>query len=152
MKATVSSKGSRPPESERIARFRSDAIGLLRARWHWLTLATLAGHLTVYLVLIVTLRAVGVSADEVSLAESFAAWSIVRVLGAIPILPGGVGVVEIGLTTALLGFGGDEAEVLARVLIYRFLTVVVPLLCGAVAGAMWRRHHPGVVEEAGAGV
>lgn len=135
----------RPPVTgwgEQFARFRADALGLVRRRWHWLTLGTLAGHLSTYLVLIVTLRAIGVGADEVSLAEAFAAWSVSRVLGGIPILPSGVGVVEVALTTALIGFGGNEAGVVASVLVYRFLTVVVPLICGAIAGALWRRAHP----------
>jgi uncharacterized protein (TIRG00374 family) len=99
-------------------------------------------------VLLVTLRAVGIESDQVSIAESFAAWSIIRVLGGIPLLPNGIGVVEVGLTTALVGFGGDEARVVAAVLVYRFLTVVVPLVCGAIAAALWRRQHPGVTEEA----
>ena len=40
--------------------FRHDAINLLRHRWHVLTLATLAGQLTVFLVLLVSLRVTGV--------------------------------------------------------------------------------------------
>jgi len=132
---------------EQFARFRADAISLLRERWHWLTVTTYGGHLSVFLVLLVTLRAVGIGRDEVSVAESFAAWSIIRVLGGIRVLPSGVGVVEIGLTTALVGFGGDEARVVAAVLVYRFLTVVLPLVCGAIAGALWRRQHPGVTEQ-----
>jgi len=126
-----------------FAEFRDDAIVLLRERWHWITLATLAGHLTVYLVLILTLRAVGVSAAEVSLAESFAAWSVVRVLAAIPIIPGGFGVVEVGLTGSLLAFGGAQGEVVAAVFVYRFLTVAPPLVLGALFGVTWRRHHAG---------
>jgi uncharacterized protein (TIRG00374 family) len=122
-------------------------VGLLRTRWHWLTLATLAGHLTVYLVLILTLRAVNITADEVSLIESFAAWSLVRILGSIPITPGGFGIVELGLTGALVGFGGSQAEVVAAVLLYRLLTVVPPILFGAAFAATWRRHHPGAEEE-----
>jgi len=140
----------RPPvgwSGEQFARFRSEAIDLLRQRWHWLTLATYGGHLSVFLVLLVTLRAVGIGRDEVSIAESFAAWSIIRVLGGIPILPNGIGVVEVGLTTALVGFGGDEARVVAAVVVYRFLSVVLPFVAGAIAGALWRRHHPGVAEQ-----
>jgi putative heme transporter len=132
---------------QEFARFRSEAVELLEKRWHWLTLGTLAGHLSVFLVLVVTLRAVGVSSDDVSVEEAFAGWSVIRVLGAIPILPGGFGVVEVGLTTALVGFGGREAGVVASVVVYRFLTVGVPLVCGAIAGALWRRHHPREAQE-----
>lgn len=130
-----------------FADFREDAIDLLRARWHWLTLATIAGHLTVYLVLLVTLRATGIPASDVGYVESFAAWSLARVLAALPITPGGIGVVELGLTGALLAFGGGNAAVVAAVLIYRALTIVPPLVLGALSAATWRRHHPGWAED-----
>ena len=127
---------------ESFVRFRNEAIGLLRHRWHLLTVATLAGQLSVFALLLVSLRVLNVSAGEVSAVEAFAAWSLVRLLGSLPITPGGIGVVELGLTTALVGFGGDDAEVVAAVLVYRFLTIVPTLALGLVAGAMWRRVRP----------
>jgi uncharacterized membrane protein YbhN (UPF0104 family) len=75
----------------------------------------------------------------VSLTEAFAGWSLARVLGSIPITPGGLGVVELGLTSVLAGFGGNHAGVVAAVLTYRFLTIVPTLVFGAVAAATWRR-------------
>ena len=71
-----------------------------------------------------------------------AAWSLVRLLGSLPITPGGLGVVEVGLTGALVGFGGDNAEVVAAVLLYRFLTIVPTVVLGLLAGATWRRLKP----------
>ena len=127
---------------ESFVRFRNEAIGLLRHRWHLLTVGTLAGQLTVFALLLVSLRVLDVSAGEVSAVEAFAAWSLVRLLGSLPITPGGIGVVELGLTTALVGFGGEDAEVVAAVLVYRFLTIVPTLVLGLVAGAMWRRLRP----------
>jgi len=124
---------------ESFVRFRDEAVHLLRRRWHVLTLATLAGQLSVFVVFLVSLRVVGVSASEVSGAEAFAAWSLVRLLGSLPITPGGLGVVEVGLVAALVGFGGANAEVVAAVLIYRFLTIVPTLILGLLAGATWRR-------------
>ena len=125
---------------ESLAHFRGRAIGLLRRRWHLLTLTTLAGQLTVFLVLLVCLRALGVGADEVTLTEAFAGWSLARVLGSIPITPGGLGIVELGLTSVLVGFGGNRAGVVAAVLVYRFVTIVPTLVFGAVAAATWRRR------------
>jgi uncharacterized protein (TIRG00374 family) len=126
---------------ESLAHFRSQAIGLLARRWHLLTLGTLAGQLSVFVVLLVCLRALGVDAAEVSLVEAFAAWSLARVLGSIPITPGGLGIVEVGLTTVLAGFGGNHAGVVAAVLVYRFLTIVPTLVFGAVAAATWKRQR-----------
>jgi uncharacterized membrane protein YbhN (UPF0104 family) len=127
---------------ESFVRFRRDSLELLRRRWHLLTAATLAGHLTVFLLLVVSLRAFGVSAPEVSLDEAFAAWALVRILGAIPLTPGGVGFVELGLTGALVGFGGANAAVVAAVLVYRFLTVVPTLVLGLGSALAWKRLHP----------
>jgi len=136
----------KPPawSRESFVRFRHSTIGLLRKRWLYLTLATLTGQLGVFLVLLVSLRVVGVPGSEVSLVEAFAAWSLVRLLGSLPITPGGIGIVEVGLTTALAGFGGDESGVVAAVLIYRFLTVVPTLMLGALAGVVMRRLAPTV--------
>ena len=118
--------------------FREEAAGLLRRRWHLLTLATFAGSLTVFAVLLVSLRALQVEAAEVSAVEAFAAWALARLLGTIPITPGGIGVVELSLTTTLIGFGGNNAGVVAAVLVSRFLTVVPTLVLGLIAAGSLR--------------
>jgi uncharacterized protein (TIRG00374 family) len=120
-------------------RFRVDVVDILKRRWHLLTLATLAGSLTVFVVLLVSLRALGVSSAEVSVIEAFAAWALARLLGSIPITPGGIGIVELSLTAALIGFGGNNAGVVAAVLVFRFLTIVPTLVLGMVAAGVWRR-------------
>ena len=40
-------------------KFRDRTVLLLRARWHWITLATLVSHLSLFLVLLLALRFVG---------------------------------------------------------------------------------------------
>ena len=76
-----------------------------------------------------------------TLIEAFAAWSLARLLGSVPITPGGIGVVELSLTGTLVGFGGANAEVVAAVLVYRFLTMVPTLVLGLASAATWRRHR-----------
>jgi len=129
-------------DGESFVRFRDQTNSLLKRRWHVLTLSTLAGHFTVFLLLLTTLRVLDVTGSEVSAVEAFAAWSLVRLLGSIPITPGGLGVVELGLTTALVGFGGNQVEIVAAVLVYRFLTIVPTLGIGLLAGATWKRYRP----------
>jgi uncharacterized protein (TIRG00374 family) len=126
-----------------FTRFRSRALGLLRRRWHVITVATLAGHLTVFVLLLVCLRVTGVSDAEVTVTEAFAAWALVRILGALPLTPAGVGIVEVGLTGALVAFGASNAEAVAATLLYRALTVFPTLALGLLAAATWRTHHPG---------
>jgi uncharacterized protein (TIRG00374 family) len=123
---------------ENFARFREEAIELIRRRWVFLTFATLANQLTVFVVLLVALRAVGVPSERVTIVEAFAAWALSRVLGAIPITPGGVGFVELGLTGALVAFGASNAEAVAATLIYRFLTILPTLVLGLLAAATWK--------------
>jgi putative heme transporter len=124
---------------ERLVGFRREAVGLLRRRWLGLTIATLVGHLTVFGVLLVSLRAVGVPSADVSVAEAFAAWALIRIITTVPLTPGGLGIVELGLTGALVTFGGHEAKVVAAVLLYRVLTYVPPIAIGGVCLLVWRR-------------
>jgi uncharacterized protein (TIRG00374 family) len=135
---------------ESLARFRAQALDLLRRRWHVLTLATLAGHLTVFLVFVACIATVGDTSDQVTWIEAFAAWSLIRVLGAIPFTPGGLGLVELGLSGALVAFGAANADAVAVTLLYRVLTMLPTLALGMLGAATWRTHHPGHKLERGA--
>lgn len=137
---------------ESFVRFRSQALDLLRRRWHVITIATLLGHLTVFALLVVCLRTIGVTGSEISLVEAFAAWALVRILGALPLTPAGVGIVEIGLTGALVAFGAPNAEAVTATLLYRALTVLPTLALGLAAAATWRSHHPGESIESRGGL
>ncbi|HEY5156064.1 MAG TPA: YbhN family protein, partial [Acidimicrobiales bacterium] len=132
----------RPPLEHfgaRVVEFRHESIGLLRSRWHVLTVAAYVSELSVYLVLLVALRLVGVSESEVSWSLVLASFALVRILQSIPITPGGVGVVELGLTGALVAAGGDHAEVVAGVLVFRAFTWLPPLVTGPFFYLGWRR-------------
>jgi putative heme transporter len=142
----------RPPWAEAAVRFRALAISLLGRRWHWLSVATLISHLSLFLVLLLALRHVGVSDAEVSWVEALAAFALVRLLSAVPITPGGLGVVELGLAAALVLAGGEEAPVVAAVLVFRALTFLLPIPIGAVTYWLWRRAEGRRPVAAGAGV
>lgn len=132
---------------DRAVEFRNDSIGLLRNRWLALSVTTLISQLSLYAVLLVTLRNVGVSEDQVGWAEVLAAFAFVRLLSALPITPGGLGVVELGLVAALVAAGGDEPRVVAGVLVFRALTYLAPIPFGVITYIVWRlrrnwRVHP----------
>jgi uncharacterized protein (TIRG00374 family) len=133
---------------EGFVRFRGETITLLRRRWWYLTLATLANHLSVFVILVASVRAVGVSNDHITLVEAFAAWALSRVLGSIAPTPGGLGFVELGLTGALVAFGATDAEAVAATLIYRFLKDVPTLVLGLIAAATVKIHRSGHDPEA----
>lgn len=124
-------------------RFRRDAIGLIQTRWVRLTVSTLVSHLSLYFVMFLALRHVGVTEAEVSWVEALAAFAFVRLVSALPITPGGLGVVELGLTAALVAAGGKEAGVVAGVLVYRALTFLVPIPIGLFLYLNWRKGSQG---------
>jgi putative heme transporter len=129
-------------------RFRSQAIALLRRRGGRLTAGMLTYHAIQFLLLFVALRAVGVTAEQVSWVQALAAYSTASVLTALPITPGGIGVIELGLAGALIAAGGAHAEVLAAVLVYRTTSFLLPLPLGAITYCVWRwnsrwRRAPG---------
>ncbi len=123
------------------AKFRDRTALLLRARWHWITLATIVSHLSLFLVLLLALRFVGVGADQVGLAEALAVFAFARLLTAIPFTPGGLGVIELALITGLAAAGGPRALVAAAVLIFRALTFVLPIPIGLGTYVFWRRNR-----------
>ncbi len=134
--------------------FRDETARLLAHRWHRLTILTFASQLSIFIVFFTCLRVLGVPSSQVGITEAFAAWAVMNLLGSLPITPGGIGIVELGLTGALTGFGGQTAPVVASVLVYRFLTIVPTLLVGLLGAIAWRFERrgrsPNTAETAGA--
>jgi uncharacterized membrane protein YbhN (UPF0104 family) len=122
-------------------KFRARTALLLRARWLWITLATLVSHLSLFLVLLLALRFVGVDGDQVSVVEALAVFAFARLLTAVPFTPGGLGVIELALITGLSAAGGPRAMVAAAVLVFRALTYVLPIPIGLASYVFWRRNR-----------
>jgi putative heme transporter len=123
------------------AKFRTRTIALVRARWQWITAVTVISHLSLFFVLLLALRHVGVSEAQVSWIEALAVFAFARLLTALPITPGGLGVVEVALITGLVAAGGARPSVAAAVLVFRALTYVLPIPLGLVAYVFWRRNR-----------
>jgi uncharacterized membrane protein YbhN (UPF0104 family) len=134
--------------SARLAGLRRDTLGLLGDRGLAITVSTVAGHANLYLLLVVCLRAVGIDRSVLGLAPVLAAFAFGRLVTVLPVTPGGLGVMEVGLVGALGAVGqAPEASVVAAVLLFRFCSFALPLPLG-LAGWLWwtgRRStgHPG---------
>jgi uncharacterized protein (TIRG00374 family) len=131
-------------------KFRTRTLDLLEHGWFPITAATLVSHLSLYLVLLVCLRDVGVSNAEVNWAEVLAVFAFARLATAVPITPGGAGVVEAVLITGLVAAGGDKPEVVAAVLVFRALTWGLPILVGIFCLLWWRKQTLTAPVEGGA--
>jgi len=124
-----------------LVQWRSRVIGLVRDRWLMLTAATLVSHISLYGVLLLSLRVLGVSEADVGWADVLAVFAFARLLTAIPLTPGGVGVVELALIAGLSSSGGEDAQVVAAVLMFRLLTYVLPILVGGCSYIVWQRKR-----------
>jgi len=118
--------------------FRKRTIKLVARRWPLLTLTTVLSQLALFLVLLLCLRHVGVSEAEVSTVQALAVFSFGRLIAAVPITPGGLGIIELGYIGGLVAAGGAEAQVVAAVLLFRVLTYAIQIPIGGFTYLIWR--------------
>jgi putative heme transporter len=121
-----------------VVTWRGRVIGLVRHRWLALSVTAVASHVSLFLVLLVALRVTGVPSSAVSWAETLAVFAFARLVSAIPLTPGGVGIVELALIGGLTRAGGADTNVVASVLLFRLLTYVLPIVVGAFTYVYWR--------------
>jgi uncharacterized membrane protein YbhN (UPF0104 family) len=124
---------------DRAVKFRRETIILVSRRWLRLTWTTVLSHVALFFVLLLSLRNMGISEQDLSAAEIFAVFAFSRLLSAVPITPGGVGVIDLGYVAGLSNFyPAEKAEIVAGVLIFRVLTYGIQIPIGAVTYFIWR--------------
>jgi len=132
-----------PQENSPVTNFFS-AVGVaLGTRWRLMLLSTLAAQLSLFVVLLLCLRAVGVAPSTVPWPEVLAAFAIIRLVSAIPITPGGLGIAELGLV-GMIATGMAEPgveRVAAAILLFRFFTYLLPTIVGGVVAYGWHRTN-----------
>lgn len=114
---------------------------LVADRWRALSVAALLSHASLFVVLVASLRAVGVGSADVTTGEALTAFAVVRAVLVVPITPGGAGLTEVGLAGLLHAAGGASSAVVAAVLVYRAATWLLPVPLGAVAYLVWARER-----------
>ena len=77
------------------------------------------------------------------------AYVVAALLGMIPITPGGLGFVEIGLTATLQLAGISAATAVLATLAYRLVSYWLPIPAGIGAYAIFRRRYGGVIRNGG---
>jgi putative heme transporter len=121
------------------ARFRRDTIVLVGHRWLRLSLMTVLSQVALFFVLLLSLRSFGVSEQEVSTAEAFAVYAFSRLLSAVPITPGGVGLIDLGYIGGLTAFdSAEKAQLVGAVLLFRALTYGIQIPVGGFTYIIWR--------------
>lgn len=147
---------------EALARFRDQSVSVTRRRWLLLSLMSLLNQLMTFWVFLLALRFSGVPASGeggVSWVMAFAAFALVRLISAIPITPGAVGVAEASFASLLAAAGGVEVNIVAGVLLFRGLTWLMPIPLGLPAYIAWlakerkkKPEEPDSPEKKGSGL
>jgi putative heme transporter len=142
----------RPPVKgwdDAAVRFRRNVIDLVAKRWVALTVTTVVSHLALFFVLLLALRHVGVSEHEISTPQALAVYAFGRLVTALPLTPGGLGVIELSYIGGLILAGRSHADVppdmfhaqiAAAVLVFRALTYGIQIPLGGITYLIWRAN------------
>jgi uncharacterized membrane protein YbhN (UPF0104 family) len=125
---------------DRLVEAREQAITLLAPRWPMALLATVLLTLSRLLLLVVSLRFVGVPREDLTVSQIFATYAIVELLTVVPITAGGAGVVELGYIGLLTGYAGKAYvnQVTAGVMLFRLATWIAIIPIGWITVGLWR--------------
>lgn len=117
---------------------RLRAQTLVRSNGFLLFCSALAAQVTLSLVFVASAWALApeVQLPILTLIRTFA---MLRVMSSFVPVPGGIGIVDVGLVTVLETAGLSSATAIATVALYRALTFVLPLISGPICAFHWWR-------------
>ena len=132
---------------DRLIAQRDSVIRLLGQRWKAALAVTAGRWLLDFLTLQAALAAIGA---DVSLALTLLAYAGAQLLAQVPVTPGGLGVVEAGMTASLAVAGASAGQAAIATLAYRLFSYWLLLPAGLVAWAIHLRRggSAAIAEEA----
>jgi uncharacterized membrane protein YbhN (UPF0104 family) len=113
---------------------RHAMLRVVRSRW-----PQMSAGMVVYLALQAALlwTCLHILGNQFTGAAVLTAFAVDRLLTAVPLTPGGSGVVEAGTAAALIALGGAPAQVAAAVLLYRSFTFLAEIPVGGAWAIGW---------------
>jgi uncharacterized membrane protein YbhN (UPF0104 family) len=135
------------PEAEglgiKLVDFRAQVMDTVKARWFPALVVTLTAQAIFFIALVLSMRYMGVTADQASVGIIFDAYAVGLLLSMIPIFPGGLGVVELAYVGIIVGTSGNTelaTAVTAGAFVHRIFTWLVPIIIGLIPLIGWRRN------------
>ncbi|MCA1781479.1 MAG: lysylphosphatidylglycerol synthase transmembrane domain-containing protein [Dermatophilaceae bacterium] len=119
---------------EAMSRTRGLIVDRVREAWHWLTLGMVGFFAAQLAIFLIALHVTGI---ELPFTAAFAAFAIGRLLTAVGITPGGIGITETGTAAALVALGADPALSAAAVVLVAIFTNFIELPFGVLAWVLW---------------
>ena len=121
---------------DQVVDFRDNAFAVVRRRWRIGSIAVALNLTLTYLILVVSLRAVGVGGDQIGLSLIFASFAVAFFAGVvIPVTGSGLGVVDVVMVSALsasMTGSVDVNVVVAAVVLWRLFYGLIALFPGSV--------------------
>ena len=135
----------RPPGEdlgETVVTWRRDVVDIFRKRALGLVGLFVLREIATYLILLTSLRGLGVGAVVLTAVEVFAVYTVVRLATLVEITPGNVGIAEALYISALnWAAGGRESDaIVAAVFVFRMFTYLGPIVIGGVCTALLSRR------------
>lgn len=117
-----------------LTEMRERTAATVRTGWLSMTLG-MVGFFGLYYVLF--LLCTSTTGLELPFGQLFAAYAIGRLLTAVGVTPGGLGVTETGTAAALVAWGADPAASMAAVVIFSIFTHLLEVPLGAIGWVAW---------------
>ncbi len=124
-----------------VALLQRRAIGVLRSNGAFIVLASIGAHLVAALLVAACASAVAPSAT-IPLLTILRTFALLQVLSAFVPIPGGLGVVDVGLVATLHTAGLDTNHAIGALALYRTCTFVLPILTGPLCALAWWLRTP----------
>lgn len=123
----------------RVVDFRGTIQTALKAGWSKAAVALVTMLAVEGILMLISMRAMGVPASAIAGIEIVAAFLVAYPLTALPF--SGLGVLDLAVLTMLgrLGAEAYESQAVAGLVVWRMATLVLPLLLGVLALLGWRR-------------
>jgi uncharacterized membrane protein YbhN (UPF0104 family) len=117
-----------------VVDLRARINGVVRTGWLSMTLGLVGFFGVYYLLFLLCAHTTGV---DLPYGQLFAAYAIGRLLTAVGVTPGGLGVTEAATTVALVGWGAGSTEAAATVVLFSLFTHFMEIPLGALGWAAW---------------
>lgn len=137
---------------DQVVEFRDNAYAVVAKRWPLGTIGTAFNLLLTYLILVASLRAVGIESTSLGLAVIFACFSVAFFAGVvIPITGSGLGVVDVVMVSALSASTTGSVDVniiVAAVVLWRLFYGLLALIPGTFTLMRFSSANPDVLKNA----
>ena len=117
-----------------LSGLRARTAATVRTGWLQMTLGMVGFFGLYYVLFLLCTETTGI---ELPFGQLFAAYAIGRLLTAVGVTPGGLGVTETGTAAALVAWGADPAASMAGVVLFSIFTHFMEIPLGALGWVAW---------------